>query len=195
VVSLKRKILIGIIMIILVVFLAGCESGVKYVYNISMVEPKSTGEPLAYEDDMLAIKFTPLITSDNKYIPPALKAINFQIRNLSDRSIKILWNDMSFIDIDNTVSKIMHYGVKYTKRGESMSPTSIPAGTILEDSITPTDRVSWSSISNDWFNSGIVNEHNAGQYHQEEIGITLPIEYNGEVQEYLFKFKVIVKTM
>ena len=190
-----RKILIGIMMIILVVFLAGCENGGKYVYNISMVEPKSTGEPLTYEDDILAIKFTPLVTAVNPFLPPNLKAINFQIRNLSDKSIKILWNDMSFIDIDNTVSKIMHQGIKYTNRGGDMSPTSIPAETLLEDTIIPTDRVSWSNISNDWVNSGIVNQYNAGRYHQEEIGITLPVEHNGEIKEYLFKFRVTAKSM
>lgn len=193
---MKKKIIVLSVMLVLVMsVLLGCESASKYVYNIQMVEPEPQSEPLTFSDETLAIKFTPLITATNAFLPPSLKGINVQIRNLSDKSIKVLWDDVSFIDIDNSVQKIMHQGVKYTNRGESMSPTSIPAGTLLEDTIIPTDIVSWSSITNDWVNSGIVNQYNAGQYHQEKIGIMLPIEHNGETKEYLFRFKITAKSM
>ncbi|ACL70140.1 hypothetical protein [Halothermothrix orenii] len=190
---MRKKVIIIFMLAVLLLGLVGCESGSNYVYNIQMIDPEPDGEPLTYRDNTLAIKFTPLVISTTPLLPPDLKGIKIRVTNLSDSTIKILWDDMSFIDIDNSVTKIMHQGVKYANRNESMAPTSIPAGTILEDTIVPTDRISWSNISNSWVNAGIVNQYNATQYHQEEIGITLPVEYKGEVKEYIFKFKVTAK--
>ena len=40
----------------------------------------------------------------------------FSLTNISNNSIKIIWNDAVFVDVDGTISKVMHEGIKYSEK-------------------------------------------------------------------------------
>src|SRR5262245_37842360 len=68
-------------------------------------------------------------------------AIRLNVRNTSDQTIKLIWDEASFIDVDGTLSRVMHIGVKYADRNASQPPSVIPAQQRLADDVFPTNRV------------------------------------------------------
>jgi hypothetical protein len=68
-------------------------------------------------------------------------AVHISVRNKTDQSIKLIWDEASFIDLDETLSRVMHVGTKYTDRNTSQPPTLIPAHQRLNDDVFPTNRV------------------------------------------------------
>jgi hypothetical protein len=71
--------------------------------------------------------------------------INFilSVRNKSEHSIKLVWDEASYIDYDGDLTKVMHEGVKYIDRNSAQSPSVIPAKQRLADVVYPNDRVSY----------------------------------------------------
>lgn len=49
-------------------------------------------------------------------------AINFQIENRTDHSIKVIWDESVFIDRDGTAEPVMHQGTKYAEASDSKPP-------------------------------------------------------------------------
>jgi hypothetical protein len=69
------------------------------------------------------------------------RSIRLRLQNKTDQTIKVLWDEASFIDVDGALSRVMHIGVKYVDRNASQPPTVIPAHQRLADDVFPTDRV------------------------------------------------------
>ena len=67
---------------------------------------------------------------------------NFELKNKSEHTIKINWDDVSYVDIKGKTKRVMHAGVNYTDRNNSQPPTSIPKNAIISDVLLPTDNVS-----------------------------------------------------
>ena len=68
-------------------------------------------------------------------------AIRLRVQNRTDQSMKVIWDEASFIDLDGVLSRVMHIGVKYVDRNAAQPPTVIPAHQRLADDLFPTDRV------------------------------------------------------
>jgi hypothetical protein len=68
-------------------------------------------------------------------------AFHIDVRNKTDQTIKLLWDETSFIDLDGTSSRVMHIGVKFEGQIGSQPPTVIPAQQRLADDLFPTNRV------------------------------------------------------
>lgn len=83
-----------------------------------------------YEDDYINIVW---------YV--GLKQFNFTLNNKSGHSLKINWDDISFVDTKGQVGRVMHSGVKYTERNNSQPATTVPKGASITDILLPTDNV------------------------------------------------------
>ncbi len=144
---------------------------------------------------------------------------NFTITNKSDKTMKLIWDDAVMIEADNTSTRVMHLGVKYNERDQSIPPSIIPRNGRLEDQATPTNRVKWRegsyseywSAPGGWDTEGIfpsvktVTLDNAKSIPVKEfesffleakgkvgskIGLLLPLEIEGVKNEYTFWFQV-----
>ena len=126
---------------------------------------------------------------------PTRKQLNFSITNISDYSIKILWDESVFIDQEGKTGRVMHDGVKYIDRNNSMPASIIPKGTSLDDIIVPTSNVYYSSGIG-WETSALVHvnqdllKSNPSAYEGVTIKILLPLEIEGIKNEYTFEFDV-----
>lgn len=69
------------------------------------------------------------------------KQFNFNLKNKSDHTIRINWDDISYVDIKGESKRMMHSGVKYGERNNSQPATTIPKGASLSDLLLPTDNV------------------------------------------------------
>lgn len=83
-----------------------------------------------YEDDYIDIVW---------YV--GTKQFNFKLTNKSGHSMKINWDDVSYVDTKGQVGRVMHSGVKYTERNNSQPATTIPKGATISDLLLPTDNV------------------------------------------------------
>ena len=83
-----------------------------------------------YEDDYINIVW---------YV--GLKQFNFTLKNKSGHSLKINWDDFSFVDTKGQVGRVMHSGVKYTERNNSQPATTVPKGASISDILLPTENV------------------------------------------------------
>lgn len=177
-------------------------------YDISLTKvdpPKKSAKPspiiaseLKFEDQKISITWLPRPTM-----------FSFLLKNKLDHSMKVVWDETVFVDENGGNHKIMHSGIKFTDRGNSQSPTVIIKGGKLEDLIYPIDYASWRDGSYDYSSPGGWDEHtilpftvyggnikkqklteNANSYIGKTFQISLLLEDEGVVNEYLFTFQV-----
>lgn len=70
-----------------------------------------------------------------------LKQFNFTLKNKSGHTLKINWDDVSYVDVKGQVGRVMHSGVKYVDRNSSQPATTVPKGASISDLLLPTDNV------------------------------------------------------
>lgn len=141
----------------------------------------------SFEDDLIKIIW--LYTS---------KSFNFKLENKSDSSIKILWDEASYIDENSSSNRIIHSGVKYIDASKPQPPTIIIKKANLEDIIIPAKNVYFSSSSwevSNLFKKYLYNEEEKESFLKENIDdktvkILLPLEVEGVLNEYIFSFNV-----
>lgn len=149
----------------------------------------------------------------------SLDGINFLIFNKSENTIKLIWDEAGLIEVDNSLTRVMHNGIKYSERSNSMPASIIPKRGKLEDIAIPVNRIyyregiynQYSSIPGGWENRGIfpfdttitkadftaVTDDDAKPFLDankifigSKIGLLLPLEIEGVKNEYTFWFEV-----
>lgn len=109
-----------------------CPANAKHEFGeTKIIEFKHDGiSKYRYEDDYIDIVW---FVSSTQF--------NFELRNKSVHTIKINWDDISYVDINSNTGRVMHSGVKYIDRNNSQPPTSIPKNASISDNLLPTDNV------------------------------------------------------
>lgn len=113
--------------------------------------------------------------------------INFVLKNVSNHTLKLIWNEAVFIDVDGSTSKVMHTGIKYSEREADQLASIIIKGAILKDIATPIDKVYYSTYSKEWVSQSIYSQAKIKQEGQK-IKLMLPIEIKDVINEYVFEF-------
>ena len=172
---------------ILITLLVSCASIKPAVaLHLSDVNGKPTSG-MAYIDNIIAIDWSYLHKSK----------LNFKLKNNTPSTIKIIWNDMAYVNVSGSTDRVMHAGVKYINRNEAQPPSSIPSGAFIEDAIIPTSVVAFNSYSG-WtegdiftvsLDSGRAKEQLENTY-GKVAKVLLPIEVDGVIKDYEFSFTV-----
>lgn len=142
-----------------------------------MIEERQS-DSYFYEDNIMSI----LIVGGSKQF-------EFSLTNKMTNSIKIVWDDASFVDADNLASKVVHKGIKYMNAANALPPTIIPGGATISELIAPTNRI---KFSDGWYQQSIIssNKSNDPNVIGKTVKVLLPIEINGRVNEYIFCFTI-----
>ena len=213
--------------------IVGCipKSPTKYVYEAtyavklaSVERPKETKDRWGESEEIK-------LSADNKYsFQDSLIAsffmvskdrVSFEIRNQTDNSIKIVWDESAFINIDGSSERVMHSGVKYTEMSNSHPSTVIAAHGHITDMIIPTSRIYYDegiytryyTKKASWKHHNLLSpyldilEQLPGEPEPIEVsaefqnavkevvgknfGILLPIEIQGVVNEYTLWFEIM----
>jgi hypothetical protein len=194
-------------------FLFGCGSFTA-IYDMSL---QSVERPKQASAQYGEIKITPIKENDtakyqfedsliNSTWLPTPQGIYFTIRNKTDHSIKIKWDDAAYIDPSGASKRVMHSGIKYLDRNNSQAPSIIARKSKIDDFVFPTDNVEWLESVPSWFEkplfpvsfnnttgdtSGLakIREQvniNAGKTFQ----VLMPLEIENVTNEYIFTFKI-----
>jgi hypothetical protein len=114
------------------------------------------------------------------------KEFNFELKNLSNNSIKVIWNEAVFVGIDGVTSKIMHSGIKFSEKEGDQPASVIIRGAKISDVAVPTNNIRY--ISNGkWVTDSMYpkKENESGQ-----VRLMLPIQIKETINEYVFTFNV-----
>lgn len=144
-----------------------------------------------YEDDYINITW---------YV--SSKQFNFLLKNKSNHTMKINWDDISYVDTDGKVGRVMHAGVKYTERNSSQPSTTIPKGASISDILLPTENVYFVSGQYGGWREGYLipsvystveafnSTEGATKYVGKTMTIMMPIMIQNVQNDYTFKFNV-----
>jgi len=218
-----KHIRINALVVFLLLAIGGCATlGMKFdryeaVYQCPLVQidrPDATKERwgavttivpasdsrYAYEDGLFSGEFY-----------AAGSRVHLQLRNKTDHSMKIIWDEAAFIDLDGQSKRVVHAGAKYADMNVVQPPSVVPAHGVLTDFVLPTDRVKWQegyySQPGSWEEGGLMYPDNwvesagdstltqasislASRNIGKRFGLLMPVQIEGVVNEYTFWFEV-----
>lgn len=149
-------------------------SSIRYGKTTSVTEKDIT--KYSYVDNFIDI----LIFASNKQF-------NFILKNVSPNTIKVVWNEAVFVDVDGSTSKVMHSGIKYSQREGDQPASTIIKGAKLEDLAAPTDKVYYSDAAKEWTSKSLFSSAKTKEKGQT-LRLMLPIQVKEVVNEYIFEF-------
>ena len=142
-----------------------------------------------YEDDFIEIVW---------YV--SSKQFNFDLKNKSGHTLKINWDDISYVDYDGKTGRVMHSGVKYTERNNSQPSSTVPKGASLSDILLPTENVYYiSGQYGGWqekylipcvYNDEATKNAQASKYIGKKLTVMMPIMIENVQNDYTFIFNV-----
>ena len=142
-----------------------------------------------YEDDYINIVW---------YVDS--KRFYFDLTNKSGHTIKINWDDISYVDYNGKVERVMHSGVKYTERNNSQPASTVPKGATLSDILIPTENVYFiSGQFGGWrekylipcvYNDAATRDAQASSYVGKTMTIMMPIMIENVQNDYTFTFNI-----
>lgn len=173
----------------------------KYVVNLSAVESPENAkvqfgetkvvtftegdvQKYRYEDDYINIVWF-----------VGYKQFDFSLTNKTDHTIKINWDDISYVDMNGNVGRMMHSGVKYTDRNNIQPATSIPRKASVTDILLPTDNVYWASGQyGGWRETPLIPyTYSNGGAEGKTMTILMPIMIENVQNDYTFEFLISPK--
>ena len=125
---------------------------------------------------------------------------NFDLKNKSGHTIKINWDDISYVDINGSAGRVMHAGVKFAEKNNSQPSTTIPKNATISDVLIPTENVylipgaygGWQkkNLIPSFYNSQEALNQNAESYVGKKMTILMPIMIENVQNDYTFEFNV-----
>lgn len=133
---------LNVLSFILFPLVVGCESMSMLQYNSNDFHPRTR----AFREDHLR-KYAPIESKDFKFensdlivsYTPTIEdaALSVKIENRSQKNIKILWDESTFVDAKKNADGIFHTGIVIHEREKPQTPTLIPPGAVKNDDLVP----------------------------------------------------------
>jgi hypothetical protein len=124
----------------------------------------------------------------------------FRMHNKTDHSIRIIWDEAVYVNVNGSSGRVTHAGVKYTDRNNPQPPTVVVKNANIDDIIIPADNIyyvpgqygGWRTRPMFPNRANTQEESNAlrEQYIGKEVRVLLPLEIQGTINEYIFTFKI-----
>jgi hypothetical protein len=146
----------------------------------------------SYEDSLIKIIWLPERTQ-----------FSFNLTNKSSHSIRVMWDEAVYVNVNGESQKVFHSGVKFIDRNNSQPPTIVVKGASISDVVIPTDNVYYVKPSQysagGWQVSGLFitssfsaeeMEKAKSSYVGKTVKVLLPIRIENTNNEYLFSFKI-----
>jgi len=144
----------------------------------------------SFQNDMILIKWSSTPTS-----------LDFDLQNKTSKTIKIIWEEAVYINEKGESNRIMHKGVKYIDRSQSMPPTVVVRGSTVSESCVPVDNVRYSGgqYGSGWVESPLFNtmawttaesQRLRSLIVGKTVSVLLPIQSEGVTKEFIFNFVV-----
>lgn len=144
--------------------------------NTTIVEDEGKTK-YSYEDNFISII---IFGTSTKFY--------FTLKNVSNNSLKLLWDEAVYVDYNGSTSRVMHNGIKYSEREASQAASTIIRGATLEDIVCPTANVYWDEYRKDWDLHLMYPDKVSLE--TKQVQLMLPIQIKDVVNEYIFVFDI-----
>lgn len=188
-------------------FLVSCGpkiySGV-YTYGLSQVDsPKLKSDRYG---DIKALSEDSLLryTYEDDYIRigwlVSREQFDFRLHNKTSHTIRIIWDEASFVDLNGSSHRVIHSGIKFVDKNKPQPATVIPAGSYVDDLLVPEDNIYLPNIYQGWQTKSLVpsfsNEkevllRDAQSFIGKKLKIVLPVQIEDTTNDYQFTFDIL----
>jgi len=151
-----------------------------------------------FEDEMVKISWL-----------PSAAGLSFVLSNKTSHSIKIIWDETSYVDENGLGHRTMHSGVKYTDRNNPQPPTVVVRKGSVNDVVISSDNVYWregyygkyASTPGGWEQLSLFPDYRSGlggnqlkseaeKFKGKTFQLLLPLQIESTVNDYIFTFKI-----
>ena len=182
----------------LLLVLTSCTT-TKYIlngnYRLSTVENNGTDsitqvKTATYADDMIGAT---LSVGEN--------SIKVKLSNKTNSSMKILWDEASFVDPSGNAHRVIHGDVKIMDIGKAQIPSVVPKGKQYVGELVLEDSVEWVHVASRddhgyWKHNTLIkgvtfdkeSEAMSSTIKFNPVLLLLPVEIDGQRYEYSFNF-------
>lgn len=108
---------------------------------------------------------------------------NFVLKNISQSTLKLIWDEAVFINFDGSTSKVINKETNINQKETDQLPSIVIKGANLYNSATPICNISSSGV----LRRDIRPDNNTTS--QREVKLMLPIQIKDVINEYIFVFK------
>lgn len=142
---------------------------------------------MGFKDDILTTMWT---FTDN--------SISFSIKNESANSIKLLWDDMVFINYANKSQRLIHKGVKYSEKDLPQHVSVVGNHSTFSDILLPSDNIHYCELHKQWesnsliFSNGVLSPNDdtfTQSLKDMKLRLIFPIIFNEKRIEYELTFE------
>lgn len=116
------------------------------------------------------------------------KQFYFTLKNASETTQKVIWDEAVFVDYNGTSSKIMHNGIKYSQKENSQPASTIIRGASIDELACPIANVYYSESAKEWQTKSIYPSD--GSKDEKQVQLMLPVQIKDITNEYIFIFNL-----
>lgn len=205
-----KKISMILCSVISVITLSSCGAFKNYVadYSIGLKTVESPANAKQQFGETKVVNFQDETTNKYRYEDDYIyivwyvgaKQFNFDLTNKSGHTLKINWDDISYVDYKGQTGRVMHSGVKYTERNNSQPASTVPKGANLSDLLLPTENVYYvSGQYGGWrekylipcvYSDAATRDAQASAYIGKTLTIMMPIMIENVQNDYTFTFSI-----
>jgi hypothetical protein len=192
------------------IFMTSCKSSYYYTasYNVQLATVESPADAKKQFGETKVVNFKDGEVNKYRYEDDYIEIIwyvsaykfYFDLRNKSNYTIKINWDDISYVDYDGKVGRVMHSGVKYIDRNSSQPATTIPKDASIKDVLVPTENVYLiPGLYGGWrekllipgiYSSREAFANSASTYIGKTMRILMPIMIENVQNDYTYEFSI-----
>jgi len=147
-------------------------------------------DTMVYEDNFTLIGWNNSTTS-----------MEFVLYNKTEQSMKILWDESVYVNVDGVNNRVMHSGIKFIDRNGPQPPSVIIRKGKWEDTLVPVDNVEWLEGSSKWHAKPLFHSSQRGGTIEDfqksvdpligkTVQVLLALEIAGFVNDYIFTFRI-----
>lgn len=123
----------------------------------------------------------------------------FVLENRTEHAIRLLWDGAAFVDPDGRATALVHGDVTMADRFSPQKPTVVPAGAVVHETVYTPGSVYYDERQHSWKAAPLLPTEfrmrkelleKTASMQGREVGVLLPVECEGSVYEYFFRFKI-----
>lgn len=164
----------------------------QYVSTLSKVEKPSNPSVKYGNTTTIEDKGITKYSYNDNYIDIIIfgnsEEFSFVLKNVSQSTQKLLWDDAVFVDINGSTSKVIHSGIKYSQREAPQTPSTIIKGATLDDIACPTSNIYYSDSGKEWRVYSMYPKDISTKTYK--VRLMLPIQIKDVSNEYIFEFDI-----
>lgn len=121
------------------------------------------------------------------------------LENRTEHAIRLLWDGAVFVDPDGRAAALVHGDVTVADRFSSQKPTVVPAGAVVYETVSTPGSMYYDEHLRTWKTAPMLPTEfatrkelleTAPAMRGKEVRVLLPVECEGSVYEYVFRFTI-----